>query len=67
MRHLLPAILVLLLFLLHQDLWFWRSAQPLLLGLLPPGLWYHAAYALATAALMWWLVRNVFPDHLERD
>lgn len=67
MRHLLPTVVLLLLFALHQDVWFWETARPLLFGLLPPGLWYHAVYAVATALAMWWLVRTVWPAHLERD
>jgi hypothetical protein len=67
MHPLVVNAVVLLVFALHQDVWFWNSPQPLLFGMLPPGLWYHALYALATAALMWWLVRVIWPHHLERD
>ena len=51
--------------LLHQDFWFFRSAGPLAFGFLPAGLWYHGVYALASAALMWLLVRLAWPAHLE--
>lgn len=67
MRRLRPVALVLLLFALHQDQWFWRSPEPLLFGMLPPGLWYHALYAIATAGAMWWLAREIWPGHLEHD
>ena len=33
--------------LLHQDVWLWRSARPLVFGFLPIGLFYHACYAVA--------------------
>jgi hypothetical protein len=36
-------------------------------GVLPPGLWYHALYALGCAGLMWYLTRAVWPTHLDRD
>lgn len=67
MRHVLPTVLIAAFVALHQDLWFWRTAEPLLFGVLPPGLWYHALYAVGTAALNWWLVRTIWPDHLEHD
>ena len=54
------------LYLLHQDVWFWRAARPLVLGFLPVGLAYHAAYCLLAAALMWGLTRVAWPAHLER-
>ena len=59
------AIALLVFFALHQDVWFWREAQPLVLGILPVGLAYHAAYCLAAAALMWGLTRHLWPSHLE--
>ena len=52
-------------YLLHQDLWFWREARPLVFGFLPVGLAYHGGYCLLVAGLMWWLTRTVWPDHLE--
>ncbi len=52
-------------YLLHQDLWFWREARPLVFGFLPIGLAYHGAYCLVVAGLMWWLTRTVWPAHLE--
>ena len=55
------------LYLLHQDYWFWDSARPLVFGFLPIGLFYHAAYSLAVAALMWALVRYAWPGHLETE
>ena len=37
----------LLLYVLHQDFWFWREARPLVFGFLPIGLFYHAAFTVA--------------------
>jgi hypothetical protein len=59
------ALLVAVLYALHQDFWFWREARPLVFGVLPIGLFYHVAYTGATALLLWWLVRRLWPSHLE--
>ena len=67
MRRLLPTLVICAAFLMHQDQWFWRTARPLAFGILPAGLWYHALYALGCAGLMAWLVRRLWPSHLERD
>lgn len=63
----LLAVLTLVLYLLHQDFWFWREAHPLLLGFLPPALWYHGLYTLAVSLLMAALVRYAWPSDLERE
>jgi hypothetical protein len=60
------ALIVAALYLLHQDIWFWRRARPLVFGVLPIGLFYHAAFTLAIAAAMWLLVRLIWPSDLER-
>ena len=56
---------VVLLYLLHQDLWFWREARPLVFGFLPIGLAYHAAFTVASAGALWLLVKFAWPSHLE--
>jgi hypothetical protein len=61
------AFVIALVYALHQDFWFWRSARPLVFGFLPVGLAYHAAYTLAISLLMLHLVRHHWPDHLEAD
>lgn len=65
MRRALLLIIVGALYILHQDSWFWRTAHPLVFGFLPIGLFYHACYAVATAVVMWILVRFAWPSHLE--
>jgi hypothetical protein len=60
-----PALL--LFYGLHQDLWFWREARPLVFGVLPIGLFYHAAYTLAVTPLVWGLIRVAWPAHLDED
>jgi polyferredoxin len=61
------AVLVVAVYVLHQDVWLWTSTRPLVLGFLPPGLAYHALYTLACAALMGLLCRRAWPGHLEPD
>lgn len=56
---------VALLYALHQDFWFWREARPLVFGVLPIGLFYHVAYTVACAGVLWLLVRSAWPAHLE--
>jgi hypothetical protein len=63
-RFLLTAA-VLVLYVLHQDLWFWRDARPLVFGFMPIGLFYHVAYTLAVTVVLWLLVRHAWPDHLD--
>lgn len=67
MKRVLLVILVLALYILHQDQWYWRTANPLLFGFLPAGLWYHAVYLIATACVMWALVRMAWPSYLEDE
>jgi hypothetical protein len=59
------APLLLAVYLLHQDFWWWRETRPLVLGFLPLGLAYHGAYCLVVAAVMFLLVRKAWPDGLE--
>jgi hypothetical protein len=61
------ALLVIVLYVLHQDVWFWRTAQPLVFGFLPVGLFYHVCYTLAVIGLMGLLVKLAWPSHLERE
>ena len=61
------AIVVAVFYLLHQDIWFWDTARPLVFGFLPIGLFYHAAYSVAVALLMVALIRWAWPAELERD
>ena len=59
------AFIVAALYALHQDVWFWRAARPLVFGFLPIGLVYHAAYTIVVSALLAWLVRVHWPGHLD--
>ena len=59
------ALFLLVFFALHQDVWLWRESRPLVFGILPAGLAYHAAYTLAVSIVMAVLVRRSWPAHLE--
>ncbi len=63
---LLLVVVVAVLYLLHQDGWFWHESRPLVFGFLPIGLAYHAGYCVAVSLLMWMLTRVAWPSHLER-
>ena len=67
MKTVLMVILVTALYVLHQDIWFWRTATPMVLGFIPIGLFYHACFTLAASAVMWALVKYAWPSHLEHD
>jgi len=67
MPRLFLILLVAAFYALHQDVWFWRSVHPIAFGVLPVGLFYHAAYTLAISGLVWLLVRAAWPGHLEAD
>ncbi len=47
------------LYLLHNDLWFWSDARRFL-GL-PIGLTYHILFSATVVLTMWWLVRRAWP------
>jgi hypothetical protein len=61
------ALLVAVLYALHQDLWFWRQARPLVFGFLPVGFFYHLAYTVAASAVLWVLVHWHWPTHLDAE
>jgi hypothetical protein len=68
MKVLKPALLTLLVvvvYILHQDFWNWRRFHPLILGFLPVGLAYHAGYSLLASVTMAILVKFAWPKHLE--
>jgi hypothetical protein len=64
-RKLVLTLLIIGVYVLHQDLWNWKKAQPLVFGFLPPGLAYHAGYSILAAITMAILVKFAWPAHLE--
>ncbi|HVG20991.1 MAG TPA: DUF3311 domain-containing protein [Blastocatellia bacterium] len=67
MKRALLAITVGALYVLHQDVWFWRAARPLVFGFIPIGLFYHACFTVAASIVFWVLVKHAWPAHLERE
>jgi len=65
MKKLLLTLLVVLLYLLHQDYWHWRVADPVVFGLFPIGYFYHLVYTIVVTGVMWLLVRLAWPGHLD--
>jgi len=66
-KRVLLVLAVVALYVLHQDVWFWRSARPLVFGFLPIGLFYHACFSVAASLLLWLLVTYAWPAHLEAE
>jgi hypothetical protein len=64
-RCFLLTVLVVGVYLLHQDSWNWKKADPLVFGFLPIGLAYHAGYSILASITMALLVRFAWPKHLE--
>ncbi len=60
----LAVALVVALFLVRLDFWWWNDPQ-LVLGL-PIGLAYQVAFCLAAAVVLWFLVRVAWPRDLEQ-
>jgi hypothetical protein len=61
----LIALVTAAFYALHQDVWFWRTARPLVFGFMPIGLFYHVIYTIASSMLLAVLVRRHWPAHLE--
>jgi hypothetical protein len=60
------ALLVIAVYLLHQDYWNWTD-KSLVFGFMPKGLAYHAGYSFLAAVMMWILVKAAWPEQLERS
>jgi len=67
MARILVVVVVVALYILHQDFWFWRTPYPLVFGFIPIGLFYHACFSVAASLVMWLLVKLAWPAHLERE
>ena len=67
MNRILLVVIVVALYVLHQDFWYWRTPYPLVFGFIPIGLFYQAAFSVAAALVMWLLVKFAWPAHLEEE
>lgn len=63
MRRVVPLLIVILI-VLHQDVWLWHRYDPLVLGFIPVGLAWHAGISIAAAIVAWLAVRYCWPDEL---
>ena len=61
----LLTLMVIAIYILHQDFWNWKKAEPLVFGFLPIGLAYQAGYSILAAGMMAVLIRTIWPKHLE--
>jgi hypothetical protein len=67
MKRLLLTLVVIALYVSHQDVWNWRKVYPMAFGFVPIGLFYHACFTVACALVMWMLVAHAWPAHLEEE
>lgn len=58
-------IAVAVLFVLHQDFWFWND-RTLIAGFMPVGLAYHALFSLLAASVWALAIRFAWPAHIEQ-
>jgi hypothetical protein len=64
MKKLLLGLMIVAVYVLHQDNWNWKDGD-LVFGILPVGLAYHVGYSLLATAMMAILVKCAWPEHLE--
>lgn len=57
-------VIFVLLFFLHQDVWFWND-QSLVFDFMPIGLAYHAAFSISAALLWVSAVKWAWPSDIE--
>ena len=67
MKRWMAFAVVALLYVLHQDFWFWRVSRPLVFGFLPIGLFYHAAFTVVSSAALWLLVTYAWPTEIRDE
>lgn len=67
MKRTLLVLVVVVLYILHQDFWFWLTAHPMVFGFIPIGLFYQACFSVAASLVMWLLVKYAWPSQLERE
>ena len=67
MKKFLVLLLILAVYVVHQDFWNWNNPDPLVFGFLPIGLAYHAAYSILASVMMAILVAVAWPKHLEEQ
>lgn len=61
----LLTLMLAAIYVVHQDFWNWKKADPLVFGFLPIGLAYQAGYSILASIMMAVLVKFAWPKHLE--
>lgn len=61
----LTYIFLAVLFVVHQDFWWWDS-QALVFGFLPIGLAYHAFFSILSAGVWALAVKAIWPHRWEK-
>lgn len=67
MKRILLTLVVIALYISHQDIWNWRKVYPMAFGFVPIGLFYHACFVVASSLVLWMLVTYAWPAHLEAE
>jgi hypothetical protein len=57
-------LLFVLMFLVHQDFWWWDDSS-LVLGFLPVGLAFHGLFSIGCSLLGWLAITKAWPTELE--
>ena len=60
-------VLIVMLAILHQDFWWWDTARPVIAGVVPIGLAYHAFVSIAAACLFALATKYCWPTDLDDD
>lgn len=58
----LVYLFILIMLILHNDFWLWDRIDPLTLGWMPVGLFYHVIYLLAATVVLVLMVRFAWPE-----
>jgi hypothetical protein len=65
MKKFLLFLMILVVYVVHQDIWNWHKTDPMVFGFLPIGLAYHAGYSIVCAVMMAILVKCAWPKDLD--
>ena len=60
-------VLIILLMILHQDVWLWQRYNPLVLGFIPIGLAWHAGISISAAVVGLLAARYCWPVDVDVD
>ncbi len=66
MKKILSYTSVIILYVLHQDFWFWDDGT-LVFDMLPVGLLYHVGYCIAASLILALLTWCAWPAHPQTE